>query len=317
MAPKTDQFLPKKEPLYLDTVPELIFPEESKFRMVGTGSKCENSGQTIAMVCPGCGKEVSTRYSTCGHVECPSCWSTWAVRGSERIAPRIWGYREASGTTMVPRHITFEVESFDKKQLKKKMKDLGITGGVCIPHPWRIKPEYRQFAAEEAGRTGKNRYTALRDSEVGMAGFRWSPHVHVLCYGKLIEVAAGSKHYLYHMLGRCNTLQDVERRSFYLLSHTMVPDSPQKKTYFYFGCCSTKNLQATWKGKVSDLLRCPHCGQALVYPGSNTCKVVTKYATSGWFLVVKIPKKKPPGLVVQQKPVELVTQSGPLSAWTL
>ena len=290
-----------ENPLYLDIVPKPQHPEESKFRMVGTGPACGTAGDRIPMVCPECGTEVQTSSNSCGHVECPSCWSTWARRAAERTAARTWGYFETGEAKHHPRHITFDVDTVDFKAAKKKALALGFTGGLLVIHPWRISKEYAAIAAEEAERTHSNRYDALRSTPEGMAALVWSPHVHILAYGKGIPIEKCSGEYQYRMIRKLNSLDAIEGVAYYLFSHTFIPENPNQRVYRYFGVCLPQKLAPSWTGKIGDLLRCPQCDSPVVFPGSNTCKEVSHYVAEGWHVVKKIPVINGAGSVVDPK----------------
>ena len=277
--------------VYPDTVPEPINPEEPVLMMVGMGAPCDLNPVPVPMVCPSCKLEMEVSGTTCGHVECPKCWGTWARRGAERVAARVWGYQEAAGTHHKPRHATFDLDSVDWKKAKKKALALGFTGGVIVIHPWRIKDEFREQMEIMAERTGKSRYEIVRESAIGMDAMRYSPHAHVICYGKGVQVEKGSDEYQYRMIRRLNGLDGVQGAVYYLLSHTFIPEGKGRTTYRYFGTCLPQRLKPTWEGKTSDVLRCPNCSKEMVYPGTNICKEIKKYYAMLWKIVV--PVKRP------------------------
>jgi Zn-finger nucleic acid-binding protein len=276
--------------VYPDTVPEPTHPEEPVLMMVGMGAPCDLNPVPVPMVCPKCKNEMEVSGTTCGHVECPKCWGTWARRGAERVAARVWGYQEAAKTHHKPRHATFDLDSVDWKEAKKKCAALGFTGGVMIIHPWRIKDEFRGQMEIMAERTGKSRYEIVRESAIGMDAMRYSPHAHVICYGKGVQVEKGSDEYKYRMIRRLNSLDGVQGAVYYLLSHTFIPEGKGRTTYRYFGTCLPQRLKPTFEGKASDALRCPNCQTEMVYPGTNICKEISKYYAMLWKIVV--PKKR-------------------------
>jgi len=272
--------------MYPDTVPKPHHPEEPVFRMVGMGTACEKTGAHIPMVCPACKNEVEIGYSTCGRVECPSCWGTWARRGAERVAARVWGYREASKTHHKPRHATFDLDTVDWKSAKLKAEALGFTGGAIFIHPWRIKPEYRAMMEIMAERTQRSRYDIVRESTFGADALEFSPHAHVLCYGKGVDVKKGSDEYEYRMIRRLNSLDGLGGAVYYLLSHTFIPDKPGQRVYRYFGTCLPQRLKPRWTGKTTDVLCCANCGEPMVYPGTNYQKEISRYVAEGWVIVI-------------------------------
>jgi Zn-finger nucleic acid-binding protein len=304
-----------QNPMYLDTVPNAKHPEEPVFSMVGTGPLCENPGLPVTMVCQKCKCEIETRSSSCGRVECPQCWGTWARRAAERAAARTWGAFEAGVSQHHPRHITFDIDTVDWKQAKQKALDFGFTGGLLVIHPWRIKPSYQAELAELAEKLNVNRYEAWRRSGLGMDALLWSPHVHAVCYGKGIPIKQGTHDYEYKMIRKLNSLDAVQGVAFYVLSHTFTPLTPNHRAYRYFGICSPQKLKPDWVGQVSDLLRCPNCGFPMVFEGSNECKEVSTYTTRGWHEVIKIPGVKVPGSGGQKK--QIIPTPEPFYAWDI
>jgi hypothetical protein len=203
----------------------------------------------------------------------------------------------------------------DWKEAKKKALSLGFTGGVLVIHPWRIRPEYQERLAALAEKLDVNRYDAWRKSGFGYDALKFSPHVHAICYGKGIDIIPGSHEYEYRMIRKLNSLEAVQKVVFYLLSHTFTPLTPNGRAYRYFGICSPQKLKPEWVGKKSDLMRCPECGAALVYPGTNECKEVSKYVAEGWHVVIQIPGAKIRGSRVK-KP-QLPPMPEPFYAWNV
>jgi predicted RNA-binding Zn-ribbon protein involved in translation (DUF1610 family) len=285
------------EPVYHDLVPEAQHPEEFILRLVGTGEKCENEGWVISGSCTKCGHKVELTKATCGRVECPKCYRTWANRAAQRAGARVWGYYETRVTNHVPRHITFELTDVNWDEAKKKAKALGATGGLIVIHPWRIKKEYQDAANDWASRHKGNRYDYVRAQPDPMALLDFSPHAHCLCYGKLVEIKAGDSEYLYRNIRRLGTLEACEGVAFYLLSHTNSPATERAQSVRYFGCCSTQRLKPEWTGKVTVSFLCPECGAPMVETG--TCEEITTkhYVATGWAVV--IPDKRPAGAKIE------------------
>lgn len=280
--------------LYPDTVPKGQSDKPTELRMVGSGDQCDTGGLKVPMICPKCHTEVQVNTTTCGRVECPTCWPTWARRGAERAAARVWGYREASHTKYLPRHATFDLDAVDWKEAKKKALKFGFIGGVMVIHPWRIKNEYKPLLAQAAESTGKSRYDLAREMMETVNVLEFSPHCHVIAYGKGVLIEKGSTEYQYRMIRRCNSLQGAEKVVFYLLSHTYIPESPGKRVYRYFGTCSPQRLKPSWTSKRTDFVRCPHCNEPMVYPGTSEIKEVSSYIAGGWYFVK--PKKRLTGI---------------------
>lgn len=285
------------EPVYHDLVPEAIHLEKQGLRLVGTGEKCENEGWVISGSCCKCGHKVELTKATCGRVECPKCYRTWANRAAQRAGARVWGYYQTGVTKHVPRHITFELTDVNWDEAKKKATDLGAEGGLIVIHPWRIKKEYQDAANDWASRHKGNRYDYVRAQPDPMALLDFSPHAHCLCYGKLVEIKAGDSEYLYRNIRRLGTLEACEGVSFYLLSHTNSPLTERAQSVRYFGCCSTQRLKPDWTGKITIPMLCPECGAPMVETG--TCEEITTkhYVATGWAVV--IPDKRPAGAKIE------------------
>jgi len=294
--------------MYPDTVPKPTHPGETDLVMVGMGAACEIDTVPIPVVCPSCKTELEMGGTTCGRVECPKCWGTWARRGAERVAARVWGYQEAANVHHKPRHATFDLDAVDWKEAKKKAQDLGFTGGVIVIHPWRLKDEFRGMMEIMAERTGKSRYDIVRESEFGMDALKYSPHAHVLCYGKGVDVKKDSDEYVYRMIRRLNSQDGLQGAVYYLLSHTFIPDGPGKRTYRYFGTCLPQRLKPTWEGHTTDFLKCPNCGKEMVYPGTTQCYSISKYYAMLWKIV--IPIKRPRLKAILNTPTEPSRPSG-------
>lgn len=282
----------KNRPCILLLGQKLPNPEEIQLSMVGTGKKCEKGGLPIPLVCSGCGHEIKVGTASCGHVDCPSCWSTWAHRGAERMSRRVWGYREASKTDYLPRHVTFDLNVLDWNLAKKKALELGFTGGVLVPHPWRIRPECKQMINDIASSNHTHRYNVVRGLPDWRAVVYYSPHYHMLGYGKGIAIPKDSTEYLYKIISKPGSLDAAQNLAFYLLSHTHIPTSARKASYRYFGTCTSQKLKPTWTYKHSDTMKCSECGKEMVYPGSRTCYTVKVLVQEGWILIKKSHRKK-------------------------
>lgn len=302
MMPESDGFPTKNRPCILLQGQKLPDLEEIPLSMVGTGTKCQKGGQPIPLVCPGCGTELKIGTCSCGHVECPTCWSTWAHRGSQRMAGRVWGYQEASGTQHVPRHVTFDLDTLDWDKAKAKALALGFTGGVLVPHPWRIRPECKKGINDIASKTHQHRYNVVRGLPDWRAAVYYSPHYHMIAYGKGIDVEAGSDEYVYKVIRKIPTLEDAQALAFYLLSHTHIPTSSRKATYRHFGVCTSQKLKPTRSFKRTEVVKCPGCGKAMVFPGTNLCKEFKVLVQEGWQIVAKSRRKSKKKLPLVSSP---------------
>jgi len=278
-------------PVYPDNVPKGQNPVEPVLRMVGMGDRCDIPKIKTEMVCPSCRTHVWTSSSSCGRVECPDCWGTWARRATGRAAARVWAYFSTGESQHHPRHITFEVADLSFGDAAKKAESFGFYGGLLIIHPWRIHPDFKNLADELAEKYNVNRYDALRKSNIGQEALVYSPHAHVIAYGKGTKILKEQDEFSYRILRKLNSHDAVKRVCYYLFSHTFVPQKKNSRVVRYFGTCSPQKFAPTWTGTKSDLLRCPQCSDIVVYPGERYGKPVSDFASGGWHVVVKIPKE--------------------------
>ena len=269
--------------VYHDSVPSNISSPE----MVGMGTECENTGWTVQAVCPECGHHVELTKNTCGRVECPRCYRTWARRASQRSAARLQGFRHAGGTSYAPRHFVLEGQGLDWSAYKRTALQLGCTGGLIVLHPYRIKKNYQRMFDLESARTGINRYDLVRQSALGKDALEFSPHAHVIGYGRLRDIAPNGT-FQYRMLRKLPDQAAIERTAYYLFSHALLPTEGQKGVK-YFGCCSYNKLMPSWQGTCHDNLRCDQCGATMLNENSllfgiKEVVLITKYIALGWHI---------------------------------
>jgi len=282
--------------MYHEHVPDASLPEENKHvsvsgsvpvlpLLVGMGDQCETEGWLRVGACDKCGYEITLSQSSCGRIECPRCMHTWARRASERSGARVWGAFHAGVVKYHPRHITFELNSMSWDEAKTKAVAIGCTGGVIVMHPYRIKREYKQMFEIMAARCSMNRYDVARESAYGLSAFDYSPHAHVITYGRLVDIEKGSNEYLYKNIRRLNSQAGVERTLSYLLGHTSMPESPRKSVVRYFGICSPQKLKPSWTGKSLVAMLCPCCGGHMIEKGTMDMLSMLRYIALGWHVV--------------------------------
>jgi hypothetical protein len=189
--------------------------------------------------------------------------------------------------------------SLDVGTAKNKALSLGFKGGVFVIHPWRIKDEYQAAAEEYADRTGKNRYDYVRSLPDLMEALVYSPHCHVLGYGKLEEIKPGSKAYKYRNIRAARSLEALEGVMFYLLSHAAIPEKKGGNAYNYFGECSKHRLKATYTGEDPRPVFCPVCGAAMVDTATGEPVWEHHYVAEGWYIVKPVI---PPPRVLKVSP---------------
>lgn len=240
-------------------------------------SACENPEHQYRVV-----------FHSCGRRECRVCWPTWGKRATTRAADRVEGFRDASGARYPPRHIPFSPPpgafpegtgpeesqaSIDAllKNAREMVRVAGLTGMVVVPHAWRIQPEKQREVNDGASQSGTNRYRWVLNQENPRDYLIWSPHVHVLGWGRLMDADEFSEltGWIYKNKGARETRADLERTIYYLLSHAWVGSSGAN-TMRYWGDLAPNKLKVTeavtWEPET-----CPVCGGARhrvpVYPG--------------------------------------------------
>lgn len=272
------------------TVPSMNLPSWM-LPIPGTGEKYEDckSGVARRLVCERSPSEhpvIQVGLRSCGRPECPECWSTWAMRQSDRCGSRITGFRDATRHRYHPRHVIVSLDDDEsgslldeyegnpgilyrkiKGALRKQAQAVGVKGGAMVIHYYRVDhldfPEYDQDSKykiwEQVRRTGRW-YDIVR----------FSPHAHIIAYGYLNKV--GGDKFAYKNKGPLQTREDVERVAYYMLSHCTLP--PKGHALTYFGCCSYSKLTVASKRAWTMPLMCPVCGAHMVYEGTNEIHLV-------------------------------------------
>ena len=228
----------------------------------GYGESFAQCGEPkFKMFCPENKKHyVRTIRHTCHRPACPVCYRGWAAVAMKRAVSTIEGYRTAHGYSRLPRHfsvnIPFDMVPYDKPgpdalvwlmdTVRDALKLAGARAVAAIPHPYRIKPEYKKIAAQFALASGQNRYEWVLNQANWSDLVYFSPHVHILVYGKLLdgvvfELLTGLilvNHDENNPAGRDE--ESLKKTVFYLLTHAWVRDN-EKAVRYWFGM-SAKSL---------------------------------------------------------------------------
>ncbi|MCK9544471.1 MAG: hypothetical protein M0R03_20830 [Novosphingobium sp.] len=153
------------------------------------------------------------------------------------------------------------------------LKKTGLKGAVVIPHFYRIKDEYKDYAvrlAEELNskleewKPKYNRYTALATLENYHQYLYLSPHVHVVAYGKAVNSDIFEKElmpgwiYKNHSSGKKNKNPGYGGIVYYALTHS--PVIPNKQIIRYWGCLAPKSLKCIKTESYLEEETCPDCG---------------------------------------------------------
>lgn len=157
----------------------------------------------------------------------------------------------------------------------------GLDGAVLVPHFNRIKKEYKDLSVNLAKGLNEskkpweprfNRYTALIHymKESGKAwheGFYFSPHVHVIAYGKAIDTDSFVKilpnvRITNHSAKKRKGSGNIGGLAYYLLTHTPIIHG--KKSITHWGCLHSSILKKTKIREEKIYETCPVCGADLV-----------------------------------------------------
>lgn len=299
-------------------------PAEKLWAIPGTTlKKDENCGTILKWVC--CSRDPThwkrPLVEHCDRVECPECWTYWGTKQSKRLADKLrgyvadaWehleGYQWHKKNSQNLRHWAFSPPqdmitpemSYDKiKDIGKKFVLFsGVTGGVLVFHPFRIRKEMHlklimhqkllKFSEEEKE---KKFWQCARDDVLGLGDWReycyWSPHYHVIGFGYVensreLQSRTG---WVYNFIRnipvqKIRMLDGVEdaiaQVCFYVLSHAAY--QWLKKIPVWFGCCTPRNLRKIGDPVPSDFdgmkLTCPKCAAVVVEYQDNDGKVGEK-----------------------------------------
>ena len=156
--------------------------------------------------------------------------------------------------------------------------------GIAVIHPFRIKDEYQDIAVqyaktkneERAGGPKYNRYSALATRSDWRDYFDFSPHIHIVAYGKAVDTndfrgiypgVVLVNHSANHKRSkRLDNPKKLRGLVAYLLSHAAVVKG--KDAYTLFGDLHSSRLRKykvcpDCKERVpaSEGPACPHCGR--------------------------------------------------------
>lgn len=272
-------------PLYPATGPSTVYPSWM-LPIPGTGDSYEDCGTGIAkkLVCendPDGHPVVVVGTKSCKRPECPTCWSSWARRATDRTGSRVDGFRDAARHRYPPRHIIISLsanESTDlldtyandaerlykgiKSTLLRKAKAIGVKGGAIVIHFYRIDHLLdNDLSPKEYSVQNHRVWDQVRDSGNWQEVVRFSPHAHIIGYGYLQTPKKGE--FKYKNKGPLKSRDDIERASYYMLSHCTLP--PKGHAISYFGCCSYNKLMVEKHLSVSAPLLCSVCGAHMIY----------------------------------------------------
>lgn len=287
-------------------------PAEKSWTLPGTTVKADESCGTV-LRWVACSRD-PTHWKRpivehCDRVECPVCWTFWAKKQAKRLADKLRGYvadvwehlegfewhKENAQNIRhwafsPPENLITPEMSYDKiKEIGKRfVLESGVTGGVLVFHPWRIREELtlRLILSQKIVRLSneekeKKFWQCARDDVLGLGDWRdycyWSPHYHVIGFG-YVENARELhnrtgwvyKHIRDIPVLKIRTPEGVDdaiaQVCFYILSHAAY--QWLKKIPVWFGCCTPRNLKKKGEPIPSEFdgmkILCPKCTARLV-----------------------------------------------------
>lgn len=281
--------------LYPD-IPPLDFPTDDKLLTIlsqkvtpGNDEAHPNCGQVkFTILCPDDPAHYKKliKYS-CNRSGCPTCWPTWASRLSDDVRDRIDGSRAPLNSNYKARHVSlspdlipFNEPSEDclkwlYKEGNRLTKLLGVTGCAVIVHAYRIRKELNNFVTRSALKQKMNRYTwALKQSNWHDYLY-FSPHLHLLTFGNLMD--ADEFHNLTGWVYRNHDNNKKHGREgpelattvYYLLTHAWTKNN--SKVVRYWGDLSNKKLGKEQIELRKEPIYCPACGVHLVKLSEMRC----------------------------------------------
>lgn len=215
----------------------------------------------------------------CHRAACPTCWPGWAGRAADDTVSRVEGYRDAHRSQYLPRHVSIHppqgliVPGDDALQQlydegRKIAAVLGLTAAAAIPHPYRLNKDTRDAVEAAAAGNNLNRYEWALSQPNWPDLVHFSPHLHLIAYGPLMDADAFHKMtgwtYRNHDgdgdVGRSGT--DLRRTVYYLLTHAWVLGNHRIVRY-WLGM-STHRLACIDAGYAVKTEPCPVCACDMV-----------------------------------------------------
>lgn len=282
------------------------------FSIAGSGEntdpECGAWTQTVA-----CGKNpkhYSKRITkNCGHIECPVCWTGPVGRASRNASARIRGYIEDATrkglrdkNQLTVNHYVLSpnkgeiTPDMSYNKIKQRARDTaaraGIWGGFMAFHPFRIKKSIAWRLGRLCDENLKDRpeerekkfWELVREDALGLGSWMayafWSPHYHVVGFGRLPDQKTEEEKEAVKKLYRGwvvvwirhvdsfrqfdgTKLQDpIAELVFYILSHAGYQVG--RKMPVWLGVCSQNNMHAEETKQAEYRVVCPKCGSFVV-----------------------------------------------------
>jgi hypothetical protein len=275
----------------------------------------------------------------CDNPSCPECMPSWSNKAARRIAERIRGYIECANNDQSmldeddfmasiwhkdnTRYLNHYIMSCRPEMVNPRtpfnaIKQMGrqtaaragITGGVMIFHPYRIKKALQtklKYVCRSVCRMNeedreKKFWELVREDVLKLGGWRayieWGPHFHVIGFGKLPEQKTPEqKEAVKETMGGWIVLwirhvqteryfngQDVEdpiaSLAAYILSHAGYQAG--RKIPSWLGVCGPNRLKKAGAPEhKSEAVVCPKCGSPVVLGSEVQGNFVPDYDECG------------------------------------
>lgn len=263
-----------------------------EYTLPGFGTKTNGRCNTVLFAdhCPDC-HTTELKHYKCKNWECPVCYHSSASRGGERIADRLYGgylaYRSIGIDPGPMNHLVFsmpssEYESFEdlslrdqRRLISKYAKMVGVSGGVSIIHPKRIKDEYKvpvglalQDLGVDTGSLWEGVHLNALDLDSWLDYTTEGLHIHVVGYFRIkmksndFEELTGwtYKNITWEKRHKPEDKESVRRIASYLLTHHSIVKG--KQSFSYFGLLSNGKLTKTTRTERVDK-ECPECSSQM------------------------------------------------------
>lgn len=301
-----------------------LLPGEDTWSIPGTTKiKDQNCGIVIRWVAcshdPTHWKQPMVEH--CDRVECPECWTYWGIKQAKRMAGRLRGYIADAQEHLIgydwhktnaqnlrhwvfspPSGVLVPTQDYDTIKVigKKFVLAHGVTGGVLVFHPWRIREEVvpllvHKLQTHKLSDEDKEKkfWQAAREDILGIGNWRqycyWSPHYHVIGFGYVQDARQlhSETGWVYKHIR--NVRVQVQRKPdglddqiaalcFYVISHAAYQWT--KKIPAWFGCCTPRNLKKMGDPVPSEFdgmkLVCPKCAARIVEYQDDAGKIGEK-----------------------------------------
>ena len=248
-------------------------PKEITASLPGYGERYQTCGTVRFKVKCDNGHE-ALRVNSCDRKECPVCSPKWANRRARKAAKRFWWIftsqdNHVSENPQNARHVSLGVPPgmWDQpyhevvKWAARILRDsLRSGGGLYVGHGWRFKDSHGDPVQWKHSDLNPRADNPIVDSWAV-----YSPHVHFIIFGWLIDVdefaAKYGCRYTYHSATPSEL--EVYFTIRYMLTHTTLIE--KRHSLIWFGRCSYNRVVLDREYKETVRAICPECGGKMFY----------------------------------------------------